>query len=47
MSKEMAFRLGLSPRAIDKHRANILRKVGVSDVVSLTRWCLKVGIVSE
>ncbi len=47
MSKEIAFRLGLSARTVDKHRANILRKVGVNDVASLTRWCMRVGILSE
>ena len=47
MSKEIAYRLGLSARTVDKHRSNILRKVEVSDVASLTRWCLRVGILHE
>lgn len=47
MSKEIAFSLGLSPRTVDKHRGNILRKLGLHDVASLTRWCLRVGLLNE
>lgn len=39
-SKEVAAKLGLSPRTVEKHRANIYDKLRVRDVVGLTRWCL-------
>lgn len=39
-SKEVASQLGLSTRTVEKHRANIYDKLGVRDVVGLTRWCL-------
>ena len=39
-SKEVAATLGLSPRTVEKHRANIYDKLRVRDVVGLTRWCL-------
>jgi DNA-binding NarL/FixJ family response regulator len=40
ISKEIAGRLGLSPRTIEKARAHILAKLGLRDLPSLVRWCL-------
>ena len=45
MSKEIAAKLNLSVRTVEKHRANIMEKVGVREVASLTRWCISVGLV--
>jgi DNA-binding NarL/FixJ family response regulator len=45
-SKEVAAKLGLSTRTVEKHRANIYAKLGVRDVVGLTRWCLYHGMVT-
>jgi DNA-binding NarL/FixJ family response regulator len=45
-SKEVASRLELSTRTVEKHRANIYAKLGVRDVVGLTRWCLHHQLVS-
>jgi DNA-binding NarL/FixJ family response regulator len=47
MSKEIAAKLGLSVRTVEKHRANIMEKVGVREVASLTRWCIQVGLVDN
>ena len=44
-SKELAARLGLSVRTVEKHRANIMEKIGVHEVASLVRWCLQSGLV--
>lgn len=44
-SKEVAAKLELSTRTVEKHRANIYAKLGVRDVVGLTRWCLHHGLV--
>lgn len=44
-SKEIAARLNLSVRTVEKHRANIMDKVGVREVASLVRWCLQHGVV--
>lgn len=44
-SKEVAAQLELSTRTVEKHRANIYAKLGVRDVVGLTRWCLHHGLV--
>lgn len=45
MSKEIATRLNLSLRTVEKHREHIMHKVGVHDVASLTRWCIRAGVV--
>jgi DNA-binding NarL/FixJ family response regulator len=45
-SKEVAAKLDLSTRTVEKHRANIYAKLGVRDVVGLTRWCLHHGLVA-
>lgn len=45
-SKEVAAKLGLSTRTVEKHRANIYAKLGVRDVVGLTRWCMYHGILN-
>ncbi len=44
-SKEVAARLDLSVRTVEKHRANIMEKVGVREVASLVRWCVQTGLV--
>lgn len=45
ISKEIAARLHLSPRTIEKARAQILSKLGLRDLTSLVRWCLQQGLV--
>lgn len=47
MSKEIAAHLNLSVRTVEKHRANIMEKVGVREVASLTRWCIQAGLVDN
>jgi DNA-binding NarL/FixJ family response regulator len=44
-SKEIAAKLNLSARTVEKHRANIMDKIGVREVASLVRWCLQNGVV--
>ena len=44
-SKEIAARLDLSVRTVEKHRANIMDKIGVREVASLVRWCVQCGLV--
>jgi DNA-binding NarL/FixJ family response regulator len=47
MSKEIAASLNLSVRTVEKHRANIMEKIGVREVASLTRWCIQTGLVDD
>jgi DNA-binding NarL/FixJ family response regulator len=46
-SKEIAERLALSVRTVEKHRANIMDKINVKEVASLVRWCIQAGIVKS
>ena len=46
-SKEIADRLDLSVRTVEKHRANIMDKINVKEVASLVRWCIQMGIVKS
>ena len=47
MSKEIAGQLNLSVRTVEKHRANIMEKIGVREVASLTRWCIQAGLLDD
>jgi DNA-binding NarL/FixJ family response regulator len=43
-SKEIAVRRDLTARSIDKHRANIMAKLGVKQAAGLVRLCVQHGI---
>jgi DNA-binding NarL/FixJ family response regulator len=45
LSREIAQSLDLGVRTVEKHRGNIMKKVGVHEVASLTRWCVQTGLV--
>ena len=44
-SEEIARILNISPRTVDRHRENILAKLGMRDRVELTRWAIRRGLV--
>ncbi|NML47828.1 response regulator transcription factor [Ramlibacter sp. G-1-2-2] len=46
-AKEIAFRLGLSRKTVDVHRARIMDRLQVSDVASLTRYALRQGLIAQ
>lgn len=41
----IAFRLGISVKTVEKHRANMMEKLGIQDVVSLIREAIRHGVV--
>lgn len=45
-SREIATILAISPKTVENHRHNIMAKLGVHDVASLTRLALASGIVA-
>ncbi len=43
-SKEIAFQLGLSPKTVDVHRANLMAKLRVDNLADLTRLAVREGM---
>ena len=43
---EVAGRLGISPRTVETHRANVMRKLGLHRHTDLVRYALRRGILS-
>jgi DNA-binding NarL/FixJ family response regulator len=45
-SAEIARRLSISPRTAETHRANLMRKLGVSNQIDLVRFAIKNGLLN-
>ncbi len=45
-TREIAAKLGLSAKTVDNHRTNLMGKLGLHDVASLTRHALDVGLIA-
>jgi DNA-binding NarL/FixJ family response regulator len=43
--EEIARELGISPKTVERHRGNVLEKLGLRDRVELTRWAIRRGLV--
>ena len=44
-TKEVAFELGLSPKTVEVHRANIMERLQVRDLTALTRYAIRIGLI--
>ena len=44
-TKEIAAELEISPRTVDTHRANLMRKLGLRSVALLTQFALREGLI--
>jgi len=44
-TKEIASKLGISVKTVDNHRTNLMRKLNLHDVASLTRHALEIGLI--
>jgi DNA-binding NarL/FixJ family response regulator len=43
--REIAEQLGISPRTVERHRANLLDKLGLQDRVEVTRYAIRRGLI--
>ncbi|MGV1098461.1 response regulator [Thiovibrio sp. JS02] len=44
-SKDIAHMLYLSPRTVEKHRSNIVRKLDIHEPMALVRYAVKIGVI--
>ncbi len=44
-NREIGLLLGISPKTVEKHRANLMDKLDAPDTASLTRWAVALGLV--
>jgi DNA-binding NarL/FixJ family response regulator len=44
-TEQIAVLLQISPRTVERHRENILAKLGMRDRVELTRWAIRHGLI--
>jgi DNA-binding NarL/FixJ family response regulator len=45
-TKEIAARLGLSPKTVETHRTQLMERLGVHDVSGLVRFAVRVGLIN-
>jgi DNA-binding NarL/FixJ family response regulator len=46
-TKEIAQKLKISVKTVDNHRTNLMRKLNLHDVASLTRYALEIGLIDH
>lgn len=44
-NKEMASRFSIAPKTVEHHRAQVMLKLGMHDVATLTRYAVRLGLV--
>ena len=46
-TKEIAYRLKLSAKTVESHRAQIMERLGIRDVAGLVRLAIRAGLISS
>jgi len=46
-TREIAQKLKISVKTVDNHRTNLMRKINLHDVASLTRYAVEIGLVEH
>jgi DNA-binding NarL/FixJ family response regulator len=44
-TKEVAEKLYISPKTVENHRANIMKKLNIRDRTGLTKYALRLGLI--
>lgn len=45
-SKEIAFRLGISPKTVDAHRIALMKRLRIDNLASLVRFAIQEGVIT-
>lgn len=45
-TKQIAFKLGVSPKTIDSHRQSVMRKIKAQSLVGIVRYAIRNGLVT-
>jgi DNA-binding NarL/FixJ family response regulator len=45
LSNEIAEKLVMSAKAVERHRSNMLHKLGLRDRLDLTRYAIQAGLI--
>jgi DNA-binding NarL/FixJ family response regulator len=45
-TKQIAQRLGISPKTVDAHRAQLMERLNIHDIPGLVRYAIRIGLVS-
>lgn len=46
-TKEIAFRLHLSGKTVDSHRAQLMERLGIHDIAGLVRYAIRIGLTDD
>lgn len=44
-TKEIAHRLGISPKTVEAHRTQLMERLGMRDIASLVRYAIRIGLI--
>ncbi len=44
-TKEIAYRLGVSPKTVEAHHTQLMERLGMRDIASLVRYAIRIGLI--